>query len=136
MNLRSQPAVLIVATLVAALFFSGRSFAQSTKVAQPPPTTGAITGRVVDSGGDPLPGAVVYAGSVGGIRRSQSAKADQNGDFKIEGLPPGVYRLSPIMSGYTTALQFGFNAQAFYRVGDSVTLTMHRGGVITGKLTG
>jgi len=136
MTLQSKPAVLIMATLVAVLLFSAPSFAQSTNEAQPPPITGAITGRVVDSGGDPLPGAVVFAGSVGSARRSQSAKADKNGDFKIEGLPPGVYRVSPIMSGYATAIQFGFNSQAFYRIGDSVTLTMHRGGVITGKVTG
>ena len=78
----------------------------------------------------------MLAGSMGSVRRSQSAKADKNGDFKIEGLPAGVYRVSPVMSGYAASIQFGFNHQTFYRIGDSVTLTMHRGGVITGKVTG
>lgn len=136
MTLQSKSAVLFVAILVTVLGFSVPSFAQSANGTQPPPTTGAITGRVVDSGGDPLPGAIVNASSVGSARRSQSAKADKNGDFKIERLPAGVYRLSAFMQGYATATQFGFNSQTFYRIGDSVTLRMQRGGVITGKVTG
>lgn len=133
----SKPTLILSTTLTALLFMPARCAAQAKENTPPAaPVTGAITGRVVNTTGDPLPGASVLAGSMGSARRSQSAKADKNGDFKIEGLPAGVYRVSPFMSGYATAIQFGFNSQAFYRIGDSVTLTLHRGGVITGKVTG
>ena len=124
----SKPTLILSTALTRLLFIPARCVAQvKKKHIAAAPITGAITGRVVNTTGDPLPGAVVYAGSVGSARRSQSAKADKNGDFKIEGLPAGVYRVSPFMPGYAASIQFGFNSQAFYRIGDSVTLTIASG---------
>jgi hypothetical protein len=55
------------------------------------PTTGTITGRVVDSDGDPIEGAYVRAGSYYAI-------TDFQGEFLLS-LPPGAYSLSISASG-------------------------------------
>jgi len=100
-------------------------------------TNGMITGRVVNSAGEPLSGAVVYAGSLGTGPRSQRATVDTNGEFKIEGLEAGLYRLSASAPGYVPAPQPSpTDSQGYYRIGDSVTLRMIKGGVITGTVTG
>lgn len=109
--------------------------AGSTKPSEKP--NGMITGRVVNSAGEPLSGAVVYAGSLGTGPRSQRAAVDSNGEFKIEGLKAGLYRLSASAPGYVPAPQPSpTDSQGYYRIGDSVTLRMIKGGVITGTVTG
>jgi uncharacterized membrane protein len=55
------------------------------------PTTGTITGRVVDSDGDPIEGAFVRAGSYSAITNFQ-------GEFSLS-LPPGSYNLTITASG-------------------------------------
>lgn len=109
--------------------------AGNTKPSEKP--NGMITGRVVNSAGEPLSGAVVYAGSLGTGPRSQRATVDTNGEFKIEGLEAGLYRLSASAPGYVPAPQPSpTDSQGYYRIGDSVTLRMIKGGVITGTVTG
>jgi len=97
-----------------------------------------ITGRVVNSAGGPLSGAVVYAGSLGGTgTRSQRATVDTNGEFKIDGLEAGLYRLLASAPGFVSAPQQSpTDSQGYYHIGDSVTLRMIKGGVITGTVTG
>ena len=109
--------------------------AGNTKPSEKP--NGMITGRVVNSAGEPLSGAVVYAGSLGTGPRSQRATVDANGEFKIEGLKAGLYRLSASAPGYVPAPQPSpTDSQGYYHIGDSVTLRMLKGGVITGTVTG
>ncbi len=109
--------------------------AGSTKPSEKP--NGMITGRVVDSAGEPLSDAVVYAGLLGANSRSQRATVDANGDFKIDGLQAGLYRISAGAPGYIPAQQPGpTDSQSYYHIGDSVTLRLIKGGVITGTVTG
>ncbi len=109
--------------------------AGSTKPSEKP--NGMITGRVVNSAGEPLSGAVVYAGSLGTSTRSQSGTVDINGDFKIDGLEAGLYRVSAGAPGYVPAPQASStDSQSYYHIGDSVTLRLIKGGVITGTVTG
>ena len=52
--------------------------------------TGAITGRVLDASGEPMPGAMVQPlGGTGG----QSTTTDEQGRYRIGGLRPGKYRV-------------------------------------------
>jgi protocatechuate 3,4-dioxygenase beta subunit len=96
-----------------------------------------ITGRVVNSAGDPLSGAVVYAALLGTSSRSQRATVDTNGEFKIDALQAGLYRISAGAPGYVPAQQPGpTDSQGYYHIGDSVTLRLMKGGVITGTVTG
>lgn len=99
--------------------------------------TGTITGRVVNSAGEPLSGAGVYASSLGSGARAQSVTADSNGEFKIDGLEAGLYRISGGMAGYLSpSLPTLNDSHNYYRIGDSVTLTLIKGAVITGTVTG
>ncbi len=98
---------------------------------------GMITGRVVNSAGEPLSGAVVYASSLGSTTRAQRGTVDIGGEFKIEGLEAGLYRVSASAPGYVPESQPSpTDAQSYYHIGDSVTIRLFKGGVITGTVTG
>jgi hypothetical protein len=129
------------------LFLTLSSFvcarAQIVRVA-PTPTPeksrpkGSITGRVVGEDGQPLAGAHVYAqwsrasGDAGG---SALTKAD--GTFKIENLERAPYVVTASMAGYfdTSYLEYERGQRVFHHLGESLTLTLTRGGVITGRVT-
>src|ERR1044072_2511871 len=66
--------------------------AGNTKPSEKP--NGTITGRVVNSAGEPVPGAVVYASSLGATTRAQRGTVDTAGEFKIEDLEAGLSRVS------------------------------------------
>lgn len=130
-----------IATLAFAWLLSGASvcIAQpSNATAAPSPTpTGVITGRVINSAGEPLAGAGVSAGAVGSNTRPRSATTDANGEFKIEGLEPGIFLISAGMNGYAPFFRPGSNDPSSYHwIGDSVTVTLFKGGVIHGTVTG
>jgi hypothetical protein len=100
--------------------------------------SGVITGRVVGDAGEPLPGALVYAGRRGAVPQlsnSQRVAADDEGNFKITGLDPGLYNIFANIPGYVTDTDFSTGRPAAYRPGDTVSLRLVKGGVITGTVT-
>ena len=100
-------------------------------------SSGQITGRVVNSAGEPLPGASISAGSILGNVRGKTGTADSNGDFKIDGLEPGLYNMFATMPGYAFLSRTPTgDSPNYYRLGDSVTFTLTKGGAITGTVTG
>jgi len=105
----------------------------STAIAQQA-RTGVITGRVVTEGGQPLPRVGVKATPINAPRRGvRVTGTDEQGRFKVEGLSPGAYSLSVAVPGY---VQLPFEpGRKHYRIGESVTVTMAKGGVITGTVT-
>jgi len=124
------------AAIILMLFvFSAPHLAQQSGGPKSSPTTGTITGRVVDSAGEPLAGASIYAGSYSGNVRRTSVTTDSHGDFKIDGLEPGLYNIFASMPGYVSLTRHS-DSPNFYRLGDSVTFTMSKGGVITGSVIG
>jgi len=93
MRLRNNAANLCFVGVAVCLCCASECWAQQpvtadTKLTERP--SGAITGRVINSAGQPLPGAVAYVGSLGSGARSQTTVVDNNGEFKIEGLEAGV----------------------------------------------
>jgi hypothetical protein len=58
--------------------------------------------------------------------------SDADGKFEITSLRPGAYTMSASSPGYVLSDQV---PKTFYRPGDTVTLTLVKGGVITGKVT-
>jgi hypothetical protein len=139
MMLLSKPKIFFLIIVAQFLSIASTCWAQqaagSTKPSEKP--NGMITGRVVNSAGEPLWGAVVYASSLGTSTRSQRGTVDNNGDFKIDGLEAGLYRVSAGAPGYIAAPQPGpTDSQSYYHIGDSVTLKLIKGGVITGTVTG
>jgi protocatechuate 3,4-dioxygenase beta subunit len=100
--------------------------------------TGKITGRVIAEDGRPMPDAVVY------IYRSyarvpgppKTATTDSEGKFQALDLAPGLYTVSAWLPGFVTmpdaAVESG--ETKFYRLGDSVNISVIKGGVITGTV--
>jgi hypothetical protein len=124
--------------LVGLFLFSANGWAQqtSTSAGSSPKTTGSITGRVVTSTGEPLAGASVSVFSVAPGSRPQVTNANSNGEFTMDGLPAALYRVYAGMPGYVSAPQATNESALYFRIGDTVTLTMIKGAVITGTVTG
>src|SRR5689334_24511954 len=99
--------------------------------------TGAITGKVVNENGQPLPGAVVQIHAVGGNGSGQSTTAtNREGEFRVTGLDRASYVVSATMPAYTPQTRDpSLPPQPTYHLGDSVTLTLIKGGVVTGTVT-
>src|SRR5215470_9556284 len=106
--------------------------------------TGVITGRVVTEDGSGLPGVTVtltpVAADRGAILRGSQNRTstDEDGNFKFTGLAPRVYSVSAsIVKGYVpspvpvTEREDG----GYHRIGANVTITMIKGGAITGRVT-
>ena len=130
--LRIKPKIYFVLIAVV-LFCRFNCRAQQSSASSGP--AGTISGRVINSAGEPLSGAAVSASSLRG-GRSQTATANNAGEFKIDGLEPGLYRVFPVLTGYVSSSQPSGGESTYYRIGDSVTLTMMKGAVITGTVTG
>ncbi len=122
------------------LLFVFSCFAPLTSEAQ----TGMITGRVVSEDGGGLPNVTVFLIPVATDRRptlggSQNRTAtDEDGNFKFTGLAPRVYSVSASSAkGYVPRPIPVDERQdrAYHRIGDNVTITMIKGGAITGKVT-
>jgi protocatechuate 3,4-dioxygenase beta subunit len=100
--------------------------------------SGSITGRVVGESGEPLPGALVYVGHRGTVPqliRAQRVAADDEGNFQVTGLDPGLYSVLANIPGYVTDTDFLTGRPSAYRPGDTVSLRLVKGGVITGTVT-
>lgn len=107
----------------------------------PPQDKGVITGRVITEDGSGLPGITVRLSPVTTKSRFSSgrtASTDDEGNFSFTDLPPRAYLLQAENGrAYVRAPQTALErAQAhYYHIGESGTLTMIRGGVITGRVT-
>jgi 5-hydroxyisourate hydrolase-like protein (transthyretin family) len=89
-----------------------------------------LSGRVIDRDGHPVDSAqvVVHAPAARAVRASATTDAD--GTFSLSGLADGPVSLSAVHQGYVTATMDNVDpAQA-------VTITLDRGGAITGRVTG
>jgi hypothetical protein len=109
-------------------------FALVTVTAQTPaPATqsGTITGRVVNESGQPLANASITLYSVGSMQQQHNGTVtDRDGKFQLGGLELRSYRVVAWLSSYAPSI-----SSTIYRVGDSATLTLAKGGVITGTVT-
>jgi hypothetical protein len=100
------------------------------------PSTGTITGRIVNQSGERMTGATAWALPIGVIGQSRTTSVDGNGDFKFEGLEAGVYSISGNLPGFVPApTPVPDESRSYYRLGDSVTVALIKGGVITGTVT-
>ncbi|MGZ8842752.1 MAG: carboxypeptidase regulatory-like domain-containing protein, partial [Pyrinomonadaceae bacterium] len=95
-----------------------------------------ITGRVVNESGQPLPGANVSAGTFSG-GPGQRTSTDNEGYFKLQAIDTGLYRLFVSLPGYVpyNYLADPGTAGQAYRAGDSASITLIKGGVISGIIT-
>ena len=99
-----------------------------------------IRGRVVTDGGRPVADASIMILPVNVAANMQSTVtsllrptlSDTDGNFELTSLRPGAYTISASSPGYVSLEQ---GSKGFYRPGDTATLTLVKGGVITGKVT-
>ncbi len=132
MDRNSRGRLLILLTILwAATVASGQQPAPEATPAE----SRAITGRVVSESGHPLPGVSIFALRSNGAAGPRTS-TDSEGNFKIQGLDPGLYRISAGLPGYVIQIPQMDPANAnFYRPGDSASLTLIKGGVVTGIVT-
>lgn len=98
---------------------------------------GTISGRVVSESGRPLPNARVVL-THGTLMQPGNLETttDREGRFEVSGLQPVDYQVSVYLQGYVPLLRDLDDTQPdVYRAGDSVTLVLTKGGVITGTVT-
>jgi hypothetical protein len=131
---RMIPALIGIAMLsFSAPQLRAQNAATESKTAAPP--TGTITGHIVSQSGDKISGAVAWAFPVGVIAQSRNASVDSDGNFKLEGLDAGVYSVSCNVPGFVSPPPAAPDEpRRYYHTGDSVTLTLIKGGVITGTV--
>ncbi len=116
--------------LLAVLLCSCVALAQTTDSK----SKGVITGRVVGEDGQPLAGASIQASSRTGTTRT--AISGEDGSFRLTGLSPTNYTLSAFLPAYVMSPLVGAAGEPqFFRDGDSATLTLLKGGVITGRVS-
>ena len=90
-------------------------------------------------GNQPVAGAAILAFPVNIASNPQSmvsafspVSSDADGKFEVAGLRPGAYTIVANSPGYVLSES---DSQPFYRPGETVTLTLVKGGVITGRVT-
>jgi Carboxypeptidase regulatory-like domain len=119
----------ILGSLLIVVLFTANAFAQRA--------TGAITGRVVTDDGQPVRHATISISSMGGGGRSAgrlTVVSDEDGNFQAEGLDSVPYTISATAPGLVLDPKKRRETNYSF-VGQPVTITMMRGGVITGKVT-
>jgi hypothetical protein len=124
----------VLCFLLASTSWAQQPSSAAAKPAERP--SGTIEGRVMNSAGEPLVGALAFVGPVGGNGTSQSAAVDREGNFKVDGLENGIYRASASMPGYIMMPPPTGTEPNYYRPGDSITITMIKGAVISGTVNG
>lgn len=102
--------------------------------AQTASTTGTITGRVVTEGGQPVPNATVYVRGSTALSQPRLTSTDNEGDFQISGLEAALYNVSAAAPTYVSPLRDPDTPSNYYRIGDSTTINLIKGGVITGTV--
>jgi hypothetical protein len=133
------------------LFFVGAGFAQTAPTPSAPKAQtntedtasnlyGAITGRVISEDG-PLPFVnitvlPVHLNNRGGRGGNpvRSVTTDAEGNFKVDGLHASAWNVIPTAQGYVVETSNDETAPQFYRINESATIRMSRGGVITGRI--
>jgi hypothetical protein len=101
---------------------------------------GAITGRVVADDGEGVANVTVFLNVVGArTPGTRTTATDENGKFRFIDLDQNEYTITVADSGgyvRTPPSEAERQRPRYYRVGDDVTVTVTRGGVITGRVTG
>jgi hypothetical protein len=115
----------------------GTTAAPVPKASPSPTITGTIKGRLVSDDGQPLTGASVVVQSLTQTPGVKPVRVDSDGRFVIEELSPAAYLVVAAVPGYIDqSLSLGNPSQwPRHLIGSDITITMIKGGVITGTVT-
>ena len=100
-----------------------------------PANSGTISGKVVNENGQPLPNAQVYVRPFGVVANPFIAVTDREGAFQVSNLDSASYSVSAVAPAYVPPTREPQSLPTRYRPGDSVTLTLIKGGAVTGTVT-
>jgi hypothetical protein len=133
--IRHKQVLRLITISAAFLLCSLPAIAQTSSA--PASALGTIRGRVVNESGRPLPNVRVIIGQLGSIAvENTTTNTDREGKFELSGLKPVNYRVFGFLQGYAPVLRDLDDPHAgIYRGGDTVTITLTKGGVITGTVT-
>jgi hypothetical protein len=126
----------LVASFALALAVCAGVAAQDDESKSPTPRTGVISGRVVNENGQPVPHAMVFVNSPTDPTQSRTTSSDDGGNFQVSGLDALVYTMSAMAPGHYLPSRDPESLPTYYRLGDSGTITLVKGGVITGTVLG
>lgn len=121
--------------LVVVVAFGVLAQAQQPAPKPAPPSSGTISGKVVNENGQPLPNVNVYVRPVGVTANPNVAITDREGAFEVSGLDAASYSVSALAPAYVSPIREPQSPPPRYRPGDSVTLTLIKGGAVTGTVT-
>jgi hypothetical protein len=97
--------------------------------------SGVISGMVTSSSGELPANTTVYASPLGANVPPQNVGINSDGAFRIENLEVGVYRVWATAPGFVVDPQsIPTDSRNIYHTGDTVTVTLRKGGVITGRV--
>lgn len=96
-------------------------------------TSGSITGRVINESGQPMADAIVYVVAANRRQGARTARTDEEGKFRVHDIARGVYSVWTQVHGYIMTVDL--RRPTYCRPGESVTLVVKKGGVITGTVT-
>ena len=109
---------------------------QSDESSSTNPNPNSITGRVLTTSGQPVTNATVLVSRLNSVSPPRPVPTDSTGSFRVAGLEPGVFSVTAYAAAYVLPSTDSETSQpTYYRVGDSVTVTMEKGGVINGTVT-
>ena len=74
-------------------------------------TTGALQGKVVDTSGALLPGAMVELTGQSQIGGAQTVTTDRSGEFRFQRLSPGDYSIKVSLDGFKTIIRDGLRVE-------------------------
>src|ERR1043165_8558331 len=97
-------------------------------------TSGEITGRVTGVTGELPNTTTVYLSPSGATGPPRSTLVSGDGSFKIGDLEIGVYRIWAGAPGFVADAAVGTDARGFIHTGESASLRLKKGGVITGTV--
>src|SRR6266545_5129718 len=122
-------------TLIVALSFSLSAQSQEDESKSGAAETGMLRGRVIDETGQPIPHATVYVNGSVALSQPRITFTDDGGNFQIYGLDALIYNVGASAPSYVTAPREPDSSPSYFRIGDSVTISMLKGGVVTGTVT-
>ncbi|HJQ22532.1 MAG TPA: carboxypeptidase regulatory-like domain-containing protein [Blastocatellia bacterium] len=137
--------LLIVLFITLAISAAAQSKPASAEGMPRAPRSRTITGRIIDQNNAPLEDATVVALPAGLTGMQQNAmtaakirptSTDEQGRFTLDNLPSGSYILYADLAGYIALPDDNEGReQKYYRPGDTASIRMVKGGVITGTVT-
>lgn len=98
------------------------------------PPSGTISGQVINENGQPVANATVFLRGSAPMFQPRTAGTDSEGRFQVAGLDPLLYGVSVAAPSYTMPPRDPDSPPVYYRVGENITITVIKGGVITGTV--